>query len=145
MGRLTLAPSSVIYLDAAPVIYSVEKHADYAPLLESLWTASESRTIEIVTSELTLLEVLVLPMKLGASDLIADYENLLTGTEVRLLPVTQNILREAAGLRATANLKTPDAIHAASALAANCTQFITNDGDLRRVSVLTVTILKELL
>ena len=37
---------------------------------------------------------------------------------MRLLPITQSILREAARLRATIKLKTPDAIHAATASAA---------------------------
>ena len=40
---------------------------------------------------------------------------------------------EAARLRAMTGLKTPDALHAAAALEAECTLLITNDSDFRRV------------
>lgn len=145
MGQVTLpATGSSVYLDAAPVIYSVERHADFWALMFPVWAAAKRGECEIVTSELTLLETLVMPMKRGATNLIAAYETLLTGTDVRLLPVTSAILREAARLRATTNLKTPDAIHAASAAAAGCALVVTNDGDLRRVKALNVTVLKDL-
>ena len=42
-------------------------------------------------------------------------------------------------------LKTPDALHAASALQAACTLFITNDDDFRRFEELPVVILDGLL
>ncbi|HKC66403.1 MAG TPA: PIN domain-containing protein [Pyrinomonadaceae bacterium] len=145
MGTLTLPASGIIYLDTAPIIYSVEKHSDYWPLLRPMWESSSSKQIEIISSDLALLETLVGPLKKGDNALVQDYEQLLTATEVRLMPITASILREAARLRATLNFKTPDAIHAASALAAGCVQFITNDTDFRRVQLLPVTILKEVL
>ena len=146
MGQITLpASGSSLYLDAAPVIYSVERHADYWALMLPVWAAAKRGECEIVTSELTLLETLVMPLKRNAANLIAAYENLLTASDVRLLPVTQAVLREAAVLRATTNLKTPDAIHAASAMAAGCALFVTNDGDLRRVGGLNVAVLKDLI
>lgn len=99
--------------------------------------------IEVVSSELTLLEKLVGPMKNGDASVVNDYEELLTITEVRLLPITATILRAAANLRAILNLKTLNAIHAASALAAGCAQFINNDTDFDRVSALPVVNLSK--
>jgi len=55
------------------------------------------------------------------------------------------ILERAAQLRAATNLKTPDAIHAATALEHGCTLFVTNDSTFRRVPGLPVTILADLL
>ena len=49
------------------------------------------------------------------------FEQSLLGTEMRLLPITQPILREAARLRATTKLRTPDALHAARRCAATPT------------------------
>ena len=72
-----------MYLDAAPVIYSVERHADYWALMLPVWAEAKRGGCEIVTSELTLLETLVMPLKRSAANLIAAYENLLTGSDIR--------------------------------------------------------------
>ena len=37
VGSLTLPSAGLVYLDANPVIYSVEKHPVYGPLLQPLW------------------------------------------------------------------------------------------------------------
>ncbi len=50
------------------------------------------------------------------------YEQLLLSSVLQLISISQTILREAARLRATTPLlRTPDAIHAATAIASNCT------------------------
>ena len=63
---------------------------------------------------------------------------------MRLIVITEPILRDAARLRAQFNLKTPDAIHAATALSVGCAQFITNDLIFRRVPGLNVIVLRDL-
>ena len=114
MGSLSLPASGVVYVDTGPVIYSVENHPEFASSLRPLWAASKSGEIEVIISELALLETLVGPLKHRDSKLADVYTELLTATEIRLLPITQDVLRDAARLRANTNLKTPDAIHAAS-------------------------------
>jgi predicted nucleic acid-binding protein len=143
LGQLSLPASGVIYVDTSPIIYSVEKYADYWTLLRPLWEASKAGQLLIVSSELALLETLVGPLKSGDHALAKDYERLLTRSEMRLLPVTISILKDAAQLRAQTNLKTPDAIHAATALASGCVQFLTNDVAFRRVPKLPVVVLQE--
>jgi len=65
---------------------------------------------------------------------------------MRLQPTTQSVLREGARLRATIPaLRTPDALHAASAALANCTMFLSNDAGFRRIPGLPVVILDEVL
>lgn len=145
MGRLIFPASSKVYLDTPPIIYSVEKHADYWRILISLWQSLKSGEIKVVTSELTLLETLVQPIRQNNKNLIAAYETLLTKTEIELFPVTLDVLRESAHLRAAENLKTPDAIHAATAATANCQYLLTNDPAFKRVQNLDVVILSDLL
>ncbi len=65
MGALNLPASGLVYLDANSLIYTVEKHPVYGPLLQPLWRAAQARTIEVVTSELALMETLVGPLKSG--------------------------------------------------------------------------------
>lgn len=145
MGTLTLPTSGLVYLDANPVIYSVERHLVYGPLLEPLWRAAKANTIEIVSSELVLMETLVGPLKSGNTTLAHAFEQLFRQPRTRLLPITQAILREAARLRATTRLKTPDALHAATAHDAGCVLFVTNDAGFRGALSIPLVILDDLL
>jgi predicted nucleic acid-binding protein len=145
LGQLSFPLSAKVYLDTSPVIYSVEKHADYWQILLPLWESLKAGDIEIFTSELTLLETLVQPVKRDNQILISAYETLLTKTEINLLPISLDILRESANLRAEQNLKTPDAIHASTAFTANCSYFIANDKGFKRLSNINVVILSELI
>jgi predicted nucleic acid-binding protein len=144
MGALTLPASGLVYVDTMTLIYTVERYPAYLPLVEPLWQSTQTGTIEIVSSELTLMEVLVGPLKSGNAALEQAFEQSLLGTNMRLLPLTQVILREAARLRATTKLKTPDALHAATAQLAGCALFVTNDVGFRNVTNLPVVILDDL-
>jgi hypothetical protein len=44
VGTLSLPASGRVYLDANPIIYTVEKHPDFGPLLQPLWQAAQSIT-----------------------------------------------------------------------------------------------------
>ncbi|MFN6473224.1 MAG: type II toxin-antitoxin system VapC family toxin [Nostoc sp. SerVER01] len=145
MGQLILPLSGVIYIDTPVVIYSVEWNPDYYSLLQPLWLKFQTGEIQIISSELILMETLVLPLKNNDTFLLNAYEELLLSENMQLVPINQSILRQAANIRATTNLKTPDAIHAATALSVNCNQFITNDKGFRNVPGLPVIILSEVL
>jgi predicted nucleic acid-binding protein len=145
VGALTLPASGLVYVDANPIIYTVEKHPIYGPLLQPLWQAARTRVIEVVSSDLALMETLIGPFKSGNTALEQSYDQALLGTDLRLLPITQAILREAARLRATTKLRTPDALHAATAQQAGCALFITNDLGFRGVTGLPLVILDDLL
>lgn len=145
MGQLTIPSSATVYLDTSVIIYTVEANPNYYSLLQPLWLKFQTGEIELITSELTLMEALVLPMKNANTALLSDYEQLLLYSEIQLVPITQSVLRNAANLRATTNLKTPDAIHAATSLSEGCTLFLTNDSGFRNVLNLSVVILSEVL
>lgn len=144
MGTLSIPVSGLVYFDANSLIYTVEKHPVYGPLLQPLWQAAKAKTIEVVSSELALLETLVGPIKRGDITLENDFKQALLGTEMRLLPITQPILWAAARLRATTKLKTPDALHAATALESGCVLFVTNDVGFRAVANLPLVLLDDL-
>lgn len=145
MGQLILPTSGSIYIDTSVAIYTIEGNPDYYSLIQPLWSKFYAGEIQIISSELILMEVLVLPLRNGNNSLVADYEELLLSSQVQLVPISQSILRQASNLRATTNLKTPDAIHAATALSVSCNQFITNDRSFRNVTGLSVVILSEIL
>ena len=132
-------------MDTQVIIYTVEANPNYYSLLQPLWLKFQTGEIELMTSELTLLETLVFPLKNANTILVRDYEQLLLSSEIQLVPITQSVLRTAANLRANTNLKTPDAIHAATAISEGCTLLLTNDNGFRNVPNLSVVILSDVL
>lgn len=145
MGQLNIPAFSRVYLDTAPVIYTVEKIPDYFQLLRPVWSQLQKGEIEFVSSELTLMESLVLPIRNSDNLLINAFETLLNLSQVQLVPISQIILKEAARLRGVTNLKTPDAIHVATATTTNCTLFLTNDTRIRNIPELSIINLTEVL
>jgi predicted nucleic acid-binding protein len=143
MGPLTLPSAGVVYVDAQVCIYTVEQHPVYSPLLRPVWQAVQNGNLDVVSSDLSLLETLVGPLKHANAPLAATYEQFFLQPGVRLLPITPQVLREAARLRATTRLRTPDAIHAATAALAGCALFLTNDLAFRSVATLPVVILQD--
>lgn len=146
MGPLS-APSGVpIYIDANILIYSVERVQPYIPILDAFWRDVSMRYAHVLTSELTVLETLVGPLKAGDTTLeMLSRQALFSSSDLRLLPVSLSVLERAARLRATpSGFKIPDAIHAATALEANCGVLLTNDPAFRRVPNVKVTVLRDL-
>ena len=146
MAVLSLPASGVVYLDTSIVIYSVEIHADYWPVLKSLWDAARNGAITAISSELIMLETLVGPLRKRDTRLVPAYDQLFQSPDLRVVPVSQAILREAAALRAALpSLRTPDALHAATALVTGCTAFLTNDRGFGHVPHLPLVILDDVL
>ena len=146
MGQLTLPNAARVYIDTVTVIYAVEQAPTYGVLLNPLWNSLQAGNLEVLTSELTLMETLIMPIRNSDTFLVNAYERLLRSPQMHLVPISQTILKEAAKLRATTpSLRTPDAIHIATATTSGCTQFLTNDRQLRTVANLPVVILDEVL
>jgi predicted nucleic acid-binding protein len=145
MGSLTIPLSGVVAIESCALIYGLDRHPTYGPLVAPVWAAARAGQIDLVASELTITETLVFPLRSGDARTLSDYETALFGSDLRLLPMTQTVLRDAARLRAGLNLRTPDAIHAAAALDAGAALFVTNDPHFRRVPGLPVAVLLDLL
>jgi predicted nucleic acid-binding protein len=89
---------------------------------------------------------LTLPTSGPVYVLIADFESFFQTPGVDLVPISPDILREAARLRASiTRFRTPDAIHAATALATSAALFVTNDLGFRNVPGLPVEVLQDVL
>ena len=124
---LTIAPGRV-GVDTAIFIYWIEEDPRFMPLVEPLFEEVAAGTREIVTSALTLLELLVVPYRAGNADLAQRYEELLTNSRgIAVIDLSRDQLRIAAQLRAATGVKTPDSLQLAAATSAGCTAFLTND------------------
>jgi predicted nucleic acid-binding protein len=121
-----------VALDTSIFIYFIEEHPRYLPHLHPVFAAADRGQLTIVTSAVTLLEVLVLPYRAGHLALAERYEALLTRSRgVVMREIDQGQLRAAAKLRAVSGLRTPDALQFAAALSEGCHTFLTNDHRLR--------------
>ena len=145
MGSLTLPLTGLIYIDARSLIYSVERVEAYRTLLEPMWQEAQDGNVRIVSSPLLVLEALVKPLRDGDTGIESQYRELFASNAVRLLDASYQVFADAASIRAETGLKTPDAIYAATALLAECTLFVTNDTDFRRVRRLPIVVLDDLL
>ena len=139
MGLMAdLGPGSV-GVDTVIFIYFIEEHPQFLPLLEPLFREVDAGRRELVTSALTLLEVLVIPYRSGDQLLAERYEALLTQSRgLRMAEVSREHLRAAAQLRAVSGIKTPDALQLVAALAAGCKTFLTNDRRLPKLPGLRI-------
>jgi len=135
-----------IHIDSMVIIYLIEQHPVYLPIVRPLFELIDSRTIVGVSSHITLLEVMVLPLKQGRSDLARKYRQLMVGSGcMELLPVDQGVAEEGAAIRAKYNFRTPDAIQLATSVQCKADAFITNDSRLRRFDHLDVLVLEDCL
>jgi predicted nucleic acid-binding protein len=118
-------------VDTAIFIYFIEEHPRFLPLVEPLFGEVDKGRRQLVTSALTLLEVLVIPYRSGDHLLAGRYEALLMHSRgVLIAEISRDHLRAAAQLRAATGFKTPDALQLVAALAARCSSFLTNDRKL---------------
>lgn len=137
--------SKVVYLDTAPLIYFIEGQIVYQPVLSKLFDLNDKGGFLFTTSTVTLLEVLVKPLREGQTALAAQYRSVLTSAPgIELHEITAAIADTAAGLRAKYNLRTPDAIQLATAVDVGADYFLTNDIRLKTVTEVTVVTLDEI-
>ncbi len=139
MGLIGDLDAGAVALDTAAFIYFIEDHPRFAPLIAPLFSEAADGKRELITSAMTLLEVLVVPYRAGNRPLAERYEALLTRSRgVRMMDVTRDVLRAAAWLRSTTGARTPDALQIATALGAGCKTFVTNDRRLPSLPGLNV-------
>lgn len=132
-------------LDTAPLIYFVERNPVYFDRMLFIMHYVDATLIAGVASTVALAEVLVQPLRAGDTALAKRYETVVSNSHsFRLEPITIAVARFAADLRARYNLRTPDALYAATATGAGCNAFLTNDSAFRRVTELRVLLLDEL-
>jgi predicted nucleic acid-binding protein len=139
MGLMAELGSAPVGVDTAIFIYFIEEHPKYLPLIEPFFREVSEGRKELVTSALTLLEVLVVPYRSGDDLLARRYEALLTRSRgVRVAEISRDLLRAAAQLRGATGVKTPDSLQLVAALANGCTAFLTDDRTLPTITGLRI-------
>ena len=146
MGLVDEVRGQRICIDTAPIIYFIEHHVKYRSIIRPVFEVIASGNIEAITSTITLLEVLVHPLRSGDETLAEKYRDILLSSQGL---TTFEILHEVSGmasrLRAKYPIGTPDAIQIAVGILYHASFFLTNDPNLRKVSEIKVLVLDDYL
>jgi len=117
---------SRIFWDTNLFIYLFEDYGELSGKVQALRKRMLERGDLLLTSTLTLGELLVKPMENGVADLCQRYEQALNASAV-LIPFDTRAAVQYARLRCDRSIRPPDAIQLACASAARVDLFITND------------------
>jgi predicted nucleic acid-binding protein len=131
----------VIYLDANVIIRLIEGTPAARATLDARLASTRGTGRVWTTSRLTRLECRCKPMRQADQPLLDRYEQFLTGTEMVVLEVDDPVIEKATDLRARLNVKTPDAIHLASAIVAGASALLTGDQALARCTDVAVEVM----
>jgi predicted nucleic acid-binding protein len=139
-----LLRGKIIFLDSAPLIYFIEKNIRYIDVVKPIIALIDSQQAKGMTSTITLLEVLVLPLREGNKKLADKYKTiLLSSSDLETCEISNAISERAAVIRAKYGFKTPDAIQLATAIVRKADYFLTNDTALKLVKEIKVIVLDD--
>ncbi|MCZ7402561.1 MAG: type II toxin-antitoxin system VapC family toxin [Candidatus Methanoperedens sp.] len=132
-----------IGLDTNALIYYIEEHPVLMKKVEFFINKIEDGDAIGITSYVTMLELLVKPMREGRFDLVEKYRTILSG-KLEMVPLDETVSIKAAELRAKYGFRTPDAIQLASVIHKKGDVFITNDRGLKRITEIKVLALEDI-
>lgn len=132
-----------IALDTGIFVYALEDKGRFGEISRELLSKISAGKMNASISVLVLHEVLSGVYKKGMADKVPDYiEAITSGGKIEVVDFTKVISLRSALFRARYGLKTPDAIHLASAYEAGVKIFITPDRRIGRIKELKIRILK---
>jgi predicted nucleic acid-binding protein len=120
----------LIYLDSCAVIYLVEQHAQFGPMVRAAIAGHPEHSFAI--SPLVKLECLVKPLRQPDLGLVPVFQAAFP--RFVNLKASDHAFENAAQIRAIDGLRAPDALHLAIARAGGCTALWTNDDRLAKAA-----------
>jgi predicted nucleic acid-binding protein len=143
--REKLTDAGVVGLDTSIFIYHLEANPTYAALTKTVFENLETGKFQGVTSTITLMELTVLPWRMGHENIAREYEAVLVNfPNLSIVDVDRNVARLAAKLRADFNVTPADALQVAAGIQAGAKAFLTNDKRLSGLqTVIEILILDD--
>src|ERR1017187_6557607 len=118
---------SRIFLDTNFFIYLIQGTGPQSVRTKYLLNAFSFRKDEILTSVMTLGELLVQPMRAGDRALVLRYRRILRSPGITVLPFLESAAEVFARIRMDKAIKPPDAIQLATAATAGCDLFLRSE------------------
>jgi predicted nucleic acid-binding protein len=125
---------SRVFWDTNIFIYFFEDYGESGKTARALRERMLLRGDQLITSAMTVGEILVKPRQQQDLDLCREYERAIASTAL-VLPFDLNAARQFSVLRLNRSLSPPDAIQLSCAASVGTDLFITNDSRLSGLSV----------
>lgn len=123
---------SRVYFDVNPIIYFIEQNTQFTEAVTPIFEMIGDGLILAFTSELSLTEVLIKPIRDNRIQVVQSHKELLLDPELfTLISPNQDTFLFAAELGGKSSMRTPDAIHMACAIESKCKYFLTNDKGIK--------------
>ena len=133
-----------VFFDACVIIYLIESSEPfYSRVRKTLQSLAETYPeMSIAISRLSVFECLVHPLKQQDDAVVEQYRQLFSKQDLHIVELAPEVVEKALWLRVRYNLRTPDALQAASALELpGQFIFLTNDKSFSRVPELNVQLI----
>jgi predicted nucleic acid-binding protein len=134
---------SRIFWDTNLFIYLFEGQGPLSRRVVALRESMLTRGDQLLTSTLTMGEILVKPIEHGDAELSKKYEETLAATSL-MIPFDLKAAKIYASLRGDRSLRAPDAIQLACAAGAGVDLFITNDTRLHAKQIVGIQFIVSL-
>jgi uncharacterized protein len=121
---------SRIFWDTNLFIYLLEPKEEFSVLTKELRTKMLRRGDQLLTSAITLGEVLVKPTQMGDGERCRKYERAISAAAT-IVPFDIDAARLYASIKTNRSVKAPDAVQLSCAASAGVDLFITNDERLQ--------------
>jgi len=128
-----------VFWDTNLFIYLFEKNAEWSPRVIELRRRMLARGDELLTSYLTVGEVITKPKQLNNAMLERSYLDFFSGGSVELVAFSLDAAQRYGDIRSRERIRPADAIQLACASAARTDLFVTNDNRLSGLVVAGVT------
>lgn len=141
----TVSRYTLVALDSSCFIYHIEENRKYLPFTEVLFERLlPRRRVSAISSTLLLTEVLTKPIGEGRMDLVLAYKSIIVSfPSLRLISFDADIAEKAAYFRSQYDLRTPDAIHIATAFVSGAGAVVGNDAKWKKVREIDAIVLDE--
>jgi predicted nucleic acid-binding protein len=127
-----------VFLDSAPVIYLIEWHSIFGPKAAN-WLAANAT--ELISSEITRVEALVIPIRVNDAVRIQDFEVFFANRLDELRMCDRLVYDRALQIRAALAFKLVDSLQLAISIESQCDVFLTSDLRLKRFTGITVEVI----
>ena len=144
MDLIEILKGKKIYFDTNIFIYIIEGSIQYQRTIDELTRSIIKKDFEAYTSYITLTEILPPLVKRANKDIISGTIEFIRGKGFfNLSSVHEEVCLQAGFLRGELGMKTPDALHVATAIHQGCTLFLTNDAGIRVPESMKLVLLSE--